>query len=173
MAMLSHDTPNNGRIVYGDSICPMDDGRSPRWRSWHRTVFWKRFLHQLPRPSHSLFRHEQWLCDDRHVSHLRRQDVSIYVQRNDKLRLGRRNSMKRPTSCGRDGQPCGRALKGAPLDKFDDSVPPEKKQCVQCWNALNSPVHQRLWGIPVDAEGQVILDALPPRTGNCCGGAAE
>jgi len=48
--------------------------------------------------------------------------------------------MKRPCYCGR-------AIKGAPLDKFDDSVPEVQKQCVTCWNALNDPFYQRLWGI--------------------------
>jgi hypothetical protein len=78
--------------------------------------------------------------------------------------------MKRPTSCGREGVPCGRALKGVPLDKFDDSVPLEQKQCVACWNALNDPAYQRLWGIAVDADGEKIDRAALANTPRrpCC-----
>jgi len=65
---------------------------------------------------------------------------------------------------------CGRALKDAPLDKFDDSVPDEQKQCVFCWNALNDPAYQRLWGItPEGEEGKVDLAALAPKSGPCAG----
>lgn len=76
--------------------------------------------------------------------------------------------MKRPTSCGQNGQPCERAIQGSDLDKFDDSVPPELKQCVPCWNALNSPEHRRLWGLdePGELQPQSIV-ALPRR--DCCG----
>ena len=77
--------------------------------------------------------------------------------------------MKRPTSCGKDGVPCGRAIKDSANDKFDDSVPPEKKQCPMCWNALNDPAYQRLWGLDGDDDGgRVDVAALPKKTGNCC-----
>lgn len=63
---------------------------------------------------------------------------------------------------------CGRALKGVPLDKFDDSVPPERKQCVICWLSLNDPAYQKLWGLESgDEGGKVDAAALPVR--NCCG----
>lgn len=65
---------------------------------------------------------------------------------------------------------CGRALKGAALDKFDENVPAEMKQCVFCWNALNDPRYQRLWGIGVESEdGKVDLAALAPKSGPCSG----
>ncbi len=70
--------------------------------------------------------------------------------------------MKRPCHCGR-------ALYKVPLDKFDDSVPAEQKQCVFCWNALNDPDYQRLWGIKPDGEmgGKVDIQALPKKSGPC------
>jgi len=76
--------------------------------------------------------------------------------------------MKRPF-CGPKGTYCGRALKDQPLDKLDDSVPREKKQCVACWLALNDPEYQRLWGIPASSEGdgKVDLAALTPKNGPC------
>jgi len=70
--------------------------------------------------------------------------------------------MKRPCHCGR-------ALQGVPLDKFDDSVPPEQKQCVACWLSLNDPAYQRLWGLAGDDDGgKVDVAALPKKSGPCC-----
>jgi len=64
---------------------------------------------------------------------------------------------------------CNRALKGFPLDKFDDSVPDEQKQCVFCWLALNDPAYRRLWGLDGDDDGgKVDVAALPKKTGSCC-----
>lgn len=72
---------------------------------------------------------------------------------------------------------CGRALKGEALDKFDDTVPADKKQCVFCWNALNDPAYQRLWGLDEFGEALTALASAPklqlallaqaPRS--CCG----
>lgn len=74
--------------------------------------------------------------------------------------------MKRPCRCNR-------AIAGAPLDKFDDSVPAEQKQCVFCWNALNSLEYRKLWGLQDDGE-PLTMDAvrkLPNR--GCCPGTTE
>ena len=75
---------------------------------------------------------------------------------------------------------CGNAVKGAVLDKFDDSVPEEKKQCVPCWNALNSEAHQKLWrldefGEPLPEKKERKRRQAPTtlRVGTgrgCCGG---
>lgn len=65
---------------------------------------------------------------------------------------------------------CGRAVEGSDLDKFDESVPKDRKQCVFCWNALNSPEHRRLWGIDASAapEPKVDIAKLPKTSRPCC-----
>jgi len=72
--------------------------------------------------------------------------------------------MKRPCYCGR-------ALKGVPLDKFNETVPADQKQCVFCWNALNDPYYQRLWKIKDENTVPLTPEQIAalPKGGNCCG----
>ncbi len=72
--------------------------------------------------------------------------------------------MKRPL-CSPDGKSyCGRA------EKVPDGTPCDKeKYCPFCWNALNDPQYQRLWGLTSDDNGgKVDVAALPKKSGNCC-----
>jgi len=67
-------------------------------------------------------------------------------------------------------RPCfwGQAVKGTPRDKSDES------QCGMCWNAINDPEYQKLWGLDENGEksgdppkvNKVGIAALPRRS--CC-----